>query len=206
MKIGIIGAGNVGSALADNWQKKGHEILIGARDINSSKTEKLISINSNIQVKSIEDTVKDSEVILIATPSKAVFEIANQIKDFVKDKILIDAMNTIGAKPEGYSNTYEVLRSITKSENIVKCFNSTGAENMANPNYGLNKLDMFMAGKNPNAKKIVRTLALDAGFEECYDFGGDEQVQILENFALVWINLCMKQGHGRNFGFKIIKR
>ncbi|MDX1959636.1 MAG: NAD(P)-binding domain-containing protein [Leptospiraceae bacterium] len=206
MKIAIIGAGNVGGALAKNWKAKGHNVCLGVRNPESSKLKIVLDSFPEMEVRTIEEAILQSEVIVLATPSKAAKEIAESIKDLVKDKIIIDTMNSVGSAPEGFKNTFELIHSITKSNSIVKCFNSTGAENMGNPKYPDSSIDMFMAGSNESAKAIVRTLALDAGFAECYDFGGNEQVQILENFALVWINLAMKQGMGRNFGFKILKR
>jgi 8-hydroxy-5-deazaflavin:NADPH oxidoreductase len=56
------------------------------------------------------------------------------------------------------------------------------------------------------AKTIATQLALDAGFATCIDFGGDDKVALLEQFALCWINLAMMQGMGRNIAFKLLKR
>ena len=42
MKIAIIGAGNVGGALGANWARKGHDIIFGARDPKSEKTQALL--------------------------------------------------------------------------------------------------------------------------------------------------------------------
>ena len=105
MKIAIIGAGNVGGALALGWVKSGHEITIGARDMNSVKVIKVTSQNSSIKVKSIDVASKEAEVILIATSPAAVGEIANQLGD-VKDKVIIDAMNSISSKPADFNNTF----------------------------------------------------------------------------------------------------
>ncbi|MEL6987755.1 MAG: hypothetical protein AAGK97_07965 [Bacteroidota bacterium] len=66
------------------------------------------------------------------------------------------------------------------------------------------QLDMFMAGDNRIAKETAKMLAIDAGFENCYDFGGSDKVALLEKFALSWINLAIFQGMGRNIGFKIL--
>lgn len=206
MNIAIIGSGNVGGALAINWKSKGHSVTIGARNPNSAKVLKLKESLPNINIESIEKAISDAQVVLIAATSNAAIEISESIKNLVQDKIIIDAMNSVGMKPEGFNNTFEAIKSITQSPNLIKCFNTTGAENMANPSYPDSAIDMFMAGNSSSAKAIVRGLALDAGFAECHDFGGDEQVQILENFAMVWINLALKQGKGRNFGFKILTR
>ena len=205
MKIAIIGAGNVGGALTLKWMKAGHKVLIGARNPNSEKIKKVISQNSNVQVKSIEDSVKESEVILVSVNPAAIEEISNQMGD-VKGKIIIDAMNSVSSKPQGFNDTFEALKSLTNCNNIVKCFNSTGYENMSNTKYGNEYADMFMAGGSTKGKQVVSQLAKDAGFAECYDFGGDDKVTLLEQFALSWINLAIFEKQGRNIAFKVIKR
>ena len=77
---------------------------------------------------------------------------------------------------------------------------------MNNPNYGAMSIDMFMAGSETKAKEVARKLALNAGFAQCYDFGDDSKVELLEQFALSWINLAIKQGIGRDIAFKVLKR
>ena len=205
MKVAIIGGGNVGGTLAVSWIKSGHEITIGARDIKSDKVKKVTSQNSSIKVKSVDGAVKEAEVVLIAASPAAVEEITKQLGD-VKDKVIIDAMNSISSKPAGFNNTFEALQSLTNCKNVVKCFNSTGFENLADPIYGNISIDMFMAGSNLKAKQFASQLAKDAGFDECYDFGGDDKVALLEQFALAWINLAIFQKQGRNIAFKIIKK
>lgn len=67
-------------------------------------------------------------------------------------------------------------------------------------------IDMFCAGNSRKAKEIATQLAKEIGFSECYDFGGDDKVELLEQFALCWINLAIIQKHGRDIAFKLIKR
>ena len=205
MKIAVIGAGNVGGALTLGWVKSGHEVTIGARNSNSEKIKKVTAQNAGIKVKSIAEAVKESEIILISANPNSVEEISNQLGD-VKEKIIIDAMNSISSKPAGYNNTFDALKSLTNCENIVKCFNSTGFENMADPKYGNQFADMFMAGSSTKGKQSTQILAKDIGFAECYDFGGDDKVNLLEQFALAWINLAIFQKQGRNLAIKILKR
>lgn len=94
----------------------------------------------------------------------------------------------------------------TPSREVVKCFNTTGFNNMQNTVYGNERIDMFMAGDSESAKERVRQLALDAGFAECYDVGGNDKFELMEQFAFFWINLAMMQGQGRDIGFKLLKR
>ena len=77
---------------------------------------------------------------------------------------------------------------------------------MENPHYGDTAIDVFMSGDDMEAKRVVRQLALDAGFAECYNFGGADKVQLQEQFALAWINLAIMQGMGRDIAFKLIRR
>ena len=77
---------------------------------------------------------------------------------------------------------------------------------MADTNFNGTKADMYMAGSSERAKEVAKQLALDAGFENCYNFGNDDKAALLEQFALSWINLAMMQGQGREMMIKLIKR
>ncbi|AEI46721.1 NADP oxidoreductase coenzyme F420-dependent [Runella slithyformis DSM 19594] len=204
MNIAIIGAGNVGGALATQWHKAGHTVIIGTRDRQSTKVQKVLDATPNMAVASIEEAVHQSDVILISTPPTAIFDLIAQMGD-VTGKFIIDATNAVRQKPEPYATVYHALVDKTNAE-AVKCFNSTGFENMQNPVYHGEGIDMFMAGSSLKAKEIAAQLAKDAGFGACWDFGGSDKVELLEQFALSWINLAILQGHGRNLAFKVIKR
>jgi 8-hydroxy-5-deazaflavin:NADPH oxidoreductase len=203
MKIAIIGTGNIGAALASKWASKGHIISLGVKDENNFKGIDLLK-NENTKVFSIKEAVSVSDVILIATPPTAIFEIAEQLGD-VTGKIIIDATNNVAQKINPYPTVYHFLLEKTTAD-VVKCFNSTGFENIADTNYNGEAIDMFMAGDSEKAKSIAEQLAIDAGFGFCINFGKADKVELLEKFALSWINLAIMQGHGRNMAFKIVKR
>jgi 8-hydroxy-5-deazaflavin:NADPH oxidoreductase len=203
MKIAIIGTGNIGAALATKWASKGHIINLGVQDKSNFKGMELLK-KENIKVYPIREAVNISDVILIATPPTAIFEIAEQLGDVI-GKIIIDATNNVAQKINPYPTVYNFLVEKTTAE-VVKCFNSTGFENIADTNYNGEAIDMFMAGDSEKAKSIAEQLAIDAGFGSCINFGKADKVELLEKFALSWINLAIMQGHGRNMAFKIVKR
>jgi 8-hydroxy-5-deazaflavin:NADPH oxidoreductase len=203
-KIAIIGSGNVGSALAQQWIKASHNVLIGAKFPLSEKNMRLATQIGKDRFASIPLAVKQCDVVLIATPSTAIFDIIEQMGD-VSGKVLIDATNAVRQKPSPYDTVYHALADKTAA-NVVKCFNSTGFENMQNPIYHGEKLDMFMAGDNAEAKQTAEQLAIDAGFGTCWDFGKADKVLLLEQFALSWINLAIVQGHGRDIAFRLMRR
>lgn len=204
MKIAIIGSGNVGGALAQQWIKAGHLVMIGAQFPLSDKNLQLANKIGQDKFTTISRAAQESDVILIATPPAAIFDIIYQMGD-VSRKIIIDATNSVVKGPEPYKTVYHALADKTQAK-IVKCFNTTGFENMLNPVYNGVGIDMLMAGDNDDAKSVAKGLALDCGFAECWDFGKADKVELLEKFALSWINLAIMQGHGRDIAFKIVKR
>lgn len=198
--MAIIGSGNVGGTLAQKWAKADHDILIGAQFPLSEKNRRLAAIIGEDRFTSVPEAIAQSEVVLVATPPTAVLEIISQM-GHVAGKTLIDATNAVRQKPDLYATAYHAMTDKTQGQ-VVKCFNSTGFENMLDPLYGGVGIDMFMA----EAKAIARQLALDAGFGACWDFGGGDKVTLLEQFALSWINLAIMQGHGRDIAFRIVRR
>ena len=204
MQIAIIGSGNVGGALAQQWIKAGHTVLIGAKMPLSEKNIQLATKIGEDRFTSIPRAVSQCEVLLIATPPAVIFDVIDQLGD-VSGKVIIDATNSVRQKPEPYDTVYHALADKTNAE-VVKCFNTTGFENLLNPVYHDEKLDMFMAGDSKTAKKVASELALDVGFGTCYDFGKTDKVQLLEQFALSWINLAIMQGQGRDIAFRAVRR
>lgn len=203
MKIAIIGTGNVGGALATRWSKAGHDIYLGTKDTRNFKGKDLLH-NPRTSVHAIADAVAKADVILVATPPQIAPQLAQSMGD-LSGKVLIDATNAVRTRPEPYPTAYHAFSELTKAE-TVKCFNTTGFENMLDPQYGDTALDMFMSGDSETAKTIAARLAKDAGFATCYDFGKGDKVELLEQFALSWINLAIFQGMGRDIGFKLIRR
>ncbi len=205
MKIAIIGTGNVGLALANSFRKANHSVVIATRNPNSDFKNKDLILKSGLNFFETEKALSQSEVIVISTPAQAAIDIAKNFGD-VSKKIIIDTMNSVGKPPEGFTNTTDAILANCNSVNIVKCFNTTGVENMANPNYNGVGIDMFVAGSSEKGKQIAKQLSIDIGFETCYDFGGNSTFQAIEQFAFAWINLAIIQKNGRDIAFKILKR
>ena len=205
MKIAIIGTGNVGGALATKWAQAGHEIYLGVQDTDNFKGRHLLE-NAHTSVCEVREAVARSEVILLATPAPAAIEVAKSLGN-TSEKVIIDAMNIVAGKgPEGYKNTGHAILDHTETKDLVKCFNTTGFNNMLDTHYGDFHADMFMAGDSKKARDIAKKLSEDAGFDECYDVGGNDKFELMEQFAWFWINLAMVQGYGREIAFKVLKR
>lgn len=205
MKIAIIGTGNVGGALATKWAHAGHEIFLGVRDVSNFKGTDLLQIPQT-SLHRIQDAVALSEVVLMATPAITAIETTKILGD-TRGKVIIDAANIVnGRGPRGFASVTDAIIAYTATDDVVKCFNTTGFNNMKETAYGDQTLDMFVAGDSPHGKLVTIDLAHDAGFAACYDIGGNDTFVLMEQFARFWINLALNQGHGRDIGFKVLKR
>ena len=204
MTIAIIGSGNVGGALTKRFWAAGHQIYLGVRNINEFKGSELVALK-NVTAQSITEAVQNAEVIVLAAPAQLAAEVAKSLGD-VSGKIIIDTMNAVFVKPPGFTNTADAILANCNTTDVVKCFNNTGFENMTNPDYNGTAIDMFMAGDSTKGKAVAKQLALDAGFADCIDFGGNNKFDLIEQFALCWITLAMMQKMGRGIAFKMLKR
>jgi 8-hydroxy-5-deazaflavin:NADPH oxidoreductase len=211
MKIAIIGTGNIGGTLAKKLSSVGHEIYIGVRNTNEFKGMEMIRQIPDVHISEIHTAAQNAEVIIIATPAHIVVDLIKSLGD-LSQKVVIDTTNSVRAKPDPYENAFDAFKKLTSAD-VIKCFNSTGFENLSNPQYHQSSpvdhdisLDMFMAGGSEHTKTIARKLSSELGFGSCIDFGGDDKVGLLESFAICWINLAIMQGAGRDIAFKLIKR
>ena len=205
MKIAVIGSGNVGRALALQCIKARHDVWVGVKFPLSDKSQMLAKEIGIEKLVSIAEATSKSELIIVATPAHVVLSIIPELRN-VNDKIIVDATNAVRIKPDPYKTAFEAIKTLTGSDAVIKCFNTTGFENLLQPQYADTAIDLFAAGNNQAAKSSVMQLAKDLGFGGCYDFGGDDKVELLEQFALSWINLAIMQGHGRNIAFKVLTR
>jgi 8-hydroxy-5-deazaflavin:NADPH oxidoreductase len=206
MTISIIGSGNVGGTLARALISKGYDVLIGARLPLSDKSKMLAMDIGEDRFANVEEAVKLADVVIVSTPAHLAIEAAKSLGD-TSGKIIIDTMNVVmGRGPHGFTNTGDAILANTKTTEVVKCFNTTGFENMANPKYNGTPVDMFVAGDSAKGKQIATELAKGIGFGEVWDMGGNDKFFLIEQLANVWINQAIFQKGGRSIAFKLVRR
>jgi hypothetical protein len=210
MKIGIIGSGNVGGALGQRWAAAGHDIKFGVRD--AAKPE-LVALLKKIGARASAGTVAEAaafgEILVLTTPWNGT-QAAIQSAGDVAGKIIVDCTNPLKSDLSGLSigldtSGAEQVAQWARGARVVKCFNTTGAENMTNPRFGSDRAVMFLAGDDDAAKAIVGKLGEDLGFE-MVDAGRLEIARLLEPVAMLWVHLAFRRGLGRNFAFKLLRR
>jgi len=99
----------------------------------------------------------------------------------------------------------EHIAKLAKGAKVVKCFQQTGAENMANPQFENGKAAIFVCGDDADAKETVRRLAEEIGFD-AIDAGNLKIACLLEPLANLWIHLALTTELERHFAFSILRR
>jgi len=153
--------------------------------------------------------VAGADIIVLATPWDATEEILHGAGD-LSNKILIDCTNPIAPGLQGLTHGRDIsggeqVAAWAPAARVVKAFNTTGASNMANADYGDEKLAMFYCGDDDGAKAIVHDLVAELGFDPV-DSGPLYIARYLEPMAMLWIDRAILQGKGMDFGFRLIQR
>ena len=202
MKLAFIGIGNVGFAIANNLQKKGHDIIVANNDENSETVKKALEQNVNFSTKKIQEAIDEAEIVFLATPFQANEEILKSLT--FNGKVLVDCTN-----PVGMGISHGLKSEISGSEKVqewapdakvVKAFTIYGFENFINsdyPNYNVKPL-MMIAGNDTAAKNIVSKINTDMGYETL-DIGKLDQALHLEHMTLLWVKMVRRDGHHPNF-------
>ena len=185
MDIVVVGAGNVGRALAGGWQKTGHGVSFAARNPDDAKSADLRK--QGFEVMPVAGAAQAAEVIVLAVPWDAVATTVPALGP-VAGKIIVDATNPLTANLElaiGHTDSAgEMVARLAPHARVVKAFNTTGANNMTDSRYAGGKPMMPIAGDDAEAKAVVMRLAGDLGFEPI-DTGPLAMSRHLESMAIV---------------------
>jgi predicted dinucleotide-binding enzyme len=206
--IGILGAGNVGTALAHALIAKGESVLLGVPSPDKYR-DAVTGLGPGAGIGTTEAAIEASDLVILATPYAAALSIAQSRPDWV-NRILVDATNPLAAGLAGLSvgtttSGAEEIAKAARGARVVKAFNTTGAENMADSHYAGGVVFMPVCGDDAEARNRVITLATLIGFD-AVDLGDLKAARYLEPFAMTWIHMAIRLGHGRNFAFARLRR
>ncbi|MCM5571886.1 NADPH-dependent F420 reductase [Burkholderiaceae bacterium FT117] len=208
MSISIIGAGSVGMALGSAFTRRGESVVFGVPDPDKYRRT-VESLGDKARVGTTADAIVASEVVILAVPHGALPAIAQSVPDW-QGKILVDATNPLAPGLSGLSvgtttSGAEELARLARGARVVKAFNTTGAENMADSRYPGGAPFMPVCADDAEARQRVMALATLIGFD-AVDMGPLAAARYLEPFAMTWIHLAIRQGYGRNFAFAVLRR
>lgn len=197
MRIGIIGAGNVGSALADNAADKGHNVFFGLRPGSATRTDH--------PVVALEGCAAGADLLILAVPFSAAVD-ALRASAPEGGQPVVDATNPIRTPvPTGFASGAEWIAASQPQAFVVKAFNVVGAEGMRNPRFGDHRVLLPVASDDEASRSTVLALGSEMGFEPV-DAGPLSAAAIIESAAAYWVFLAMQTTLGRGFGLGALHR
>jgi predicted dinucleotide-binding enzyme len=204
MRLGIIGAGHVGGTLGRLFEAQGHDVRFGTREPDKQAAGGLPRNRSG----SVSEVAAFGDVIILAIPWEGVKE-ALAASGPLTGKTVIDCVNPLLPDLSGLAlgtttSAGEEIAKLIPNAKVVKCFNTLGYSNFANPEFGDVKSSMFFAGDDAGAKLIVAELGNQLGFD-MVDAGPLAQSRWLEAMAMLWITMAYKYGGSARSAFKLLR-
>jgi 8-hydroxy-5-deazaflavin:NADPH oxidoreductase len=172
MKIGIIGAGNIGATAARLFVGAGHEVAISNSRGPETLRDLVAELGSQAQAVSVEGAAKFGEVVLISIPFGKFKELPAYA---FNGKIVIDSNNYYSQRDgtfidleKGNTTSSQLLSDYLHGARVVKGFNTIWVEHLKSQgNTTLppgERRAIFIAGDDAEAKKLVARLIDDIGF------------------------------------------
>jgi NADPH-dependent F420 reductase len=205
MQIAIIGAGNVGKALAKSGVRAGHKVTLSASHPEHAE-EAARAAGADFAASNVE-AVKDAELVIVAVPYDKLGEVFRGLGESVDGKVVLDATNHVDVKNPG-----EVLGGISNAEEIqkrhpkvrvVKAFNYAFATRMEDPTVSGTRLDGYVAGDDQEAKDKVLALVESIGFRPI-DAGPLVMARVFEGMALLIVSLQIRNNWPWQNGWKLV--
>jgi 8-hydroxy-5-deazaflavin:NADPH oxidoreductase len=225
MKIAILGTGTVGRTLATGFSQRGHQVMIGTRDVAETLARadrdamgnppfsEWHADHSGVGLGTFGEAALAGELVVNATSGAVSLSALEDAGSGLEDKIIIDVANPLdfsqGMPPTlSIANTdslAEQIQQIFPRSKVVKALNTMTARLMIEPSLLPEGHEVFLAGDDLAAKKKVHDLLVELGWKEDHikDLGGIRAARGLEMYLPLWVTLMGKLGTA-DFNIKLV--
>ncbi|MEV2246125.1 NAD(P)-binding domain-containing protein [Streptomyces sp. NPDC049970] len=201
--IGILGAGRVGSNLANKLSAAGHHVTLGGRTAEDI-TDRPAGIAPPIAFTDQRTTARTADIVINATPGHSSLERLTELSAELSGKILVDVSNATRDAADGLpgdlcypgSSLAEKLQANLPDTQVVKTLNTmlfmvmTAPESLATPP------TVYVSGNDENAKSAVTGLLNDLGWQPAWieDLGDIGTARATEAMILVVPHILRRHG------------
>ena len=172
VKIGVIGAGNIGGTIGGLWVKAGHPVLFSSRHPEELKSL-VEGLGPLAKAGTVAQALDFGDVILVAVPYKAIPDLAKDYGPKFAGKVVIDPANAV-ARRDGEELLAETKAkgigvttgAYLKGARVVRAFNSMSYTHFVQQAHRSGeRMAIPMAGDDPQAVAVASQLVRDAGFD-----------------------------------------
>lgn len=204
MNVTIIGAGNMGRGIGTRLIAGGHKVTFV--DANPETAQKAAA-DLNAEVGTLDTPLGD--VVVLAVWYGTNIEIAKQLGSKLAGKVVVDIANPLNSTYDGLatapdsSSAEDLAKALVAGAKVVKAFNTTFAGTLIAGEAGGQKLDVFIAGDDADAKAKIAQLVTDGGMR-AIDAGPLHRARQIEGMQLLHIVLQGNLGTNWVSGLKIV--
>jgi predicted dinucleotide-binding enzyme len=170
-KIGIIGTGRIGGALARAWVKAGHEVFVSSRHPDELKA--LVGeLGPHAHAGTAREAAAFGTVILISVPYRAMPQIGTDFHAELAGKVILDTSNPVESRDGAMATDAQKLGAgpataeLLQSKRVVRAFNCIGAASLANDGFrSPARLAIPIGGDDTEALAITQRLVAEIGFD-----------------------------------------
>jgi 8-hydroxy-5-deazaflavin:NADPH oxidoreductase len=173
MKIGIIGAGNIGGALAHRFTELGHEVSVA--NSRGPETLRAVEMETGATAVTAHEAARGKDVVVVTTPEKNVPELPEDLFEGVGDDVVvIDTGNYYPRHRDGRIDAIEagtpesVWVAQQLGQAVIKAFNNIYAQHLRDhgrPSGSPDRIALPVAGDDQAAKSTVIGLVEELGFD-----------------------------------------
>jgi predicted dinucleotide-binding enzyme len=204
MKVSIIGAGNVGRAVAQSARRAGHQVTITSAGGDSAAA--VASETGASVATSNVDAVRNADLVVLAVPTAVLPSLEAEITNAVAGKPVVDTANRPTPDPNGATgptSIAEEIQAALPTAKVVKALNTAFASRQAHPEVDGVPVDGFVAADDDGAKQTVLDFVESIGFRPV-DAGPLAVARTLEGMAWLNISLNMRGGTWQG-GWKLLE-
>lgn len=186
-KVAVIGLGNIGKTLAQNFVKGNRAIIIASRKLEDA-TALAQELGSLATASETGEAIKNADIIVLSVWFTTIQELFEQYGTELQGKIIIDPSNPIAPdenggfkKIIGEKESAGQLNAaiLPKDATLVKAFGTLGAASLANAAYQTpEKSVLFYATNDNTVDAVVEQLIHDNGFDAVKVGGLDQSIRI----------------------------
>ena len=169
-KIGLIGSGNVGSAIGASWVRAGYEVMFSSRNIEHDRAL-AARLGGGARAGTPREAAAFGEVVVISVPYHALPAVGKDLADLYKGKVLIDTNNPFLHR-DGETGRWArdlgaglASKELLPGARIVRAFNAIGAASMGMAYQQPGKVGMPIASDDAGAVEVASRLIRDVGYE-----------------------------------------
>ncbi|MFN3002327.1 NADPH-dependent F420 reductase [Mycolicibacterium wolinskyi] len=187
MRYAIIGAGNIGSAVAGHFNRTGTDVALAASRGIDAVRGTAEAIGPHVVPSDVADALR-ADIVILAVPFEAVQDLVGSVPDW-QGRIIVDATNAIDYRDFspadlGGQASSDLVAEWAQGGRVVKAFGHTWARVLArDPGDGHGgRRVLFVSGNHPEANSEVAQLISSLGFE-AVDLGRNDGGGLLQQFG-----------------------